>query len=57
MLAALAVCLSACASNSTNSSGSTAENASESEEKVCHWETGSRFGSKDRRVCRTVDES
>jgi hypothetical protein len=57
MLAALAVCLGACASNPAGSSGSTAENASESGEKVCHWETGTRFGSKDRRVCRTVDDS
>ena len=54
MLAALAVCLGACASTPADS---TAGNASDSAEEVCHWESGSRFGSKDRRVCRKVDAS
>jgi hypothetical protein len=44
----------ACASNQPADSGG-GSNTAQQKEQVCHWETGARFGSRDRRVCRDVD--
>jgi hypothetical protein len=60
-IAVLALWLVACASTSTSQPGQTAgsstssDNGTETEEKVCTYETGGRIGSPMRRVCRSVD--